>query len=114
VTNREAAPPTVSDMLGSAKLRLALSVVLGVVSIALFVRGFAYYVGSGPHDGEDLPSFVTFLAASAGLFAALVLSWSSRPGRRTLWIVGSCLSGVLLVMTATWWAFNVMLERWAS
>ena len=91
-----------------------LSVVLGVVSIALFVRGFGYYVGSGPHDGEDLPSFVTFLAGSAALFAAVGISRIARPERRTLWIVGVCLSGVLLLMTSAWWTFNVMLERWAG
>jgi riboflavin transporter FmnP len=101
-------------MLSSVKPRLVLAVVLGVVSLALLVRGFGYYVGSGPHDGEDLPSFMTFLAGSAVLFAAVVLSWNARPGRRTQWIVGVCLSGVLLLMTFAWWAFNVMLERWAS
>ncbi len=98
----------------SATWRLVLSVVLGVASLALFVRGVGYYVGSGPHDGEDLPSFVTFLAGSAVLFAAVLISWSPRPGRRRLWVVGLCLSGVLLLMAFAWWAFNVMLERWAS
>jgi hypothetical protein len=98
----------------SAKLRLALSVILGVVSIALFVRGFAYYVGSGPHDGEDLPSFVTFMAAAAALFAALLVSRRTRRGRHAPWVVGVSLSGVLLLMTSAWWALNVMLERWAS
>ena len=112
MTNREAAPPTVSDMLGSAKLRLALSVVLDVVSIALFVRGFAYYVGSGPHDGEDLPSFVMFLAGSALLFAAVLIGWSTDRRRRGLWLIG--VSGVLLGVTFAWWVLNVLLERWAS
>jgi hypothetical protein len=101
-------------MLISARLRLVLSVVLGVVSLAFFVRGFGYYVGSGPHDGEDLPSFVTFLAGSTVFFAAVVLSWNARPGRRTLWVVGVCLTGVLLLMTFAWWVLNVMLEHWAS
>jgi hypothetical protein len=101
-------------MLSSAKPRLVLSVVLGVASLALFVRGAGYYLGSGPHDGEDLPSFVMFLAGSAVLFAAVLISWSARLTRRNLWLIGLCLSGVLLLMTFAWWAFNVMLERWAG
>ena len=71
-------------------------------------------MGSGPHDGEDLPSFVMLLAGSAVLFAAVLILWSGRLGRRNLWLVGLCLSGVLLLMTFAWWAFNVMLEQWAS
>ena len=55
-----------------------LSVVLGVLSLALSVRGAGYYLGSGPHDGEDLPSFVMFLAGSAVLFAAVLISRSAR------------------------------------
>jgi Na+/melibiose symporter-like transporter len=114
VTNRVSPSRSVSEMLSSAKLRLVLSIVLGVVSLALFVRGVGYYVGSGPHDGEDLPSFLTFLAGSAVLFVAVVLSWNARPGRRTVWVVGVCLSGVLLLLMFAWWALNVMLEQWAS
>ncbi len=101
-------------MLSSAKPRLVLPVVLGVVSLALFVRGVGYYWGSGPGDGEDLPSFVTFLAASAVLFLAVLVSWRPRLTRRGLWIIGLWVSGLLLLMTFGWWALNVELERWAS
>jgi hypothetical protein len=101
-------------MLSPAKPRLVLPVVLGVVSLALFVRGVGYYWGSGPGDGEDLPSFVTFLAASAVLFVAVLVSWRPHLTRRGLWITGLCVSGLLLLMTFGWWALNVELERWAS
>ena len=101
-------------MLRSARYRLVLPVVLSVVSLALFVRGVGYYWGSGPHDGEDLPSFVSFLAASAALFVAVLVSWRPRPTRRGLWITGLCVSAVLLLMTFGWWALNVELERWAG
>jgi hypothetical protein len=114
MTNRVSSSRSVSEMLSSAKRRLVLSVVLGGASLALFVRGAGYYFGSGPHDGEDLPSFVMFLAASAVLFAAVLVSWSARLGRRNLWLIGLCLTGALLLMTFGWWAFNVMLEQWAS
>ena len=101
-------------MLSSAKWRQVLSGALGVASLALFARGAAYYAGSGPHDGDDLPSFVTFLAASTVLFAAVLTSWSPRLERRGRWLVGLCISGGLLVMAFVWWVFNVMLEQWAS
>jgi drug/metabolite transporter (DMT)-like permease len=90
------------------------SVVLGVVALALFGRGLAYYWGSGPHDGEDLPSFVTFLAGSAVLLAAVLVWWSAHPRRRALALVGLFLSGVLVLITSWWWWFNLMLERWAG
>jgi hypothetical protein len=90
------------------------SVALAVASLALFGRAAGYYVGSGPHDGEDLPSFVVFLAGSAVLFTAVLIFRGARPGRRRLRLIGLCLSGLLLVMTSAWWALNVMLERWAS
>lgn len=89
-----------------------VSVVLRVASFVVFVRAAAYYVRSGPRDGEDLPSFVLFLAGSALLFAAAVISWSADRRRRGLWLIG--LSGVLLVVTFAWWRLNVLLERWAS
>jgi xanthine/uracil permease len=101
-------------MLSSAKPRLVLPLVLGVVSLALFVRGVGYYWGSGPGDGEDLRSFVTFLAASAVLFVAVLVSWRPRLTRRGPWIIGLCVSGLLLLMTFGWWALNVELVRWAS
>jgi predicted permease len=101
-------------MLSPATKRLVVPVLLGVVSLALFLRGSGYYLGSGPHDGEDLPSFVIFLAGSAALLAA-VLSWGSARRRwRKLWLIGICLSGVLLLITLAWWVLNVRLERWAS
>jgi drug/metabolite transporter (DMT)-like permease len=97
----------------SSTTRSVASIVLGLVALALFVRGFAYYVGSGPHDGEDLPSFATFVAATAALFVAIAIWWSARP-RRRLSIVALSISGVLLVVASAWWYVNVMLERWAS
>jgi drug/metabolite transporter (DMT)-like permease len=90
------------------------SVVLGLVALALFVRGFAYYAGSGPHDGEDLPSFATFVAATAVLFVAILIWSSARPRRRRVSVVALSISGVLLVVASAWWFLNVMLERWAS
>lgn len=71
-------------------------------------------MGSGPHDGEDLPSFVMFVAGSAILFIAILAARKSRPVRRRVWLIGLCLSGVLVVVTFAWWVLNVMLERWAS
>ncbi len=101
-------------MLSLATKRLVFPVLLGVISLALLVRGLGYYWGSGPHDGEDLPSSVMFVAGSAALVAA-VLSWGSARRRwRSLWLIGICVAGVLLLMTFAWWVFNVMLERWAS
>lgn len=58
--------------------RVIVPIVLVLVSTALFARGLAYYWGAGPHDGEDLPSFVMFLAGSAVLFVAVF----KRSGRR--------------------------------
>jgi len=101
-------------MLSSTKPRLVLPLVLGVVSLALCVRGVGYYWGPGPGDGEDLPSFVTFLAASVVLFIAVLVSWRPHLTRRGLWISGLCVSGLLLLMAFGWWALNVELERWAS
>ena len=101
-------------MLRGTKLRVALPVVLVAVSLALFVRAVGYYWGSGPHDGEDLPSFLTFVAASAVLFFAVLVSWRPHVTRRGLWIIGLCVSGLLLLMTVGWWALNVELERWAG
>jgi len=98
----------------SAKLRLALSIVLGVVSVALFIRGFAYYVGTGPHDGEDFPSFVTLMAGAAALFAAVLISWRPRGGSRTPWVVGVWVSGVLLLMTFGLWALNALVQVWMT
>jgi hypothetical protein len=112
MTNGVSSSRSVGEMLRSAKLRLVLSIILGVASLALFVRGAGYYLGSGPHDGEDLPSFVMFLAGSALLFAAVLIGWSADRRRRGLWLIG--VSGVLLVVTFAWWALNVLLERWAS
>ena len=98
----------------SSTMRSIASAVLGLVALALFVRGFAYYAGSGPHDGEDLPSFATFVAATAALFVA-ILTWSSaRPQRRRVSVVALSISGVLLVVASAWLCLNVMLERWAS
>src|SRR3954447_979491 len=94
--------------------RSVASIVLGVAALALFVRGFAYYTGSGPHDGEDLPSYVVFVAAAAVLFVALLIWWGARPRRRRLSTVALSISGVLLLLTSAWWYVNVMLERWAS
>jgi hypothetical protein len=57
---------------------------------------------------------VMFLSGSAVLFAAVLISWGARLGRRNLWLIGLCLSGVLLLMTFAWWALNVALEQWAG
>jgi hypothetical protein len=103
---------TIGDVPRSAKLRFVLSVLLGVASLGLFVRAAGFYLGSGPHDGEDLPSFVMFLAGSALLFAAALIGWSPDRRRRGLWLIG--ISGVLLIVTFAWWRLNVLLERWAS
>jgi hypothetical protein len=91
-----------------------VSLLFGVISIALFLRGWGYYWGSGPHDGEDLPSFVTFVAGSAALSAAVLIGWSENRGHRKLWLTALSVSGVLLLTTCAWWAVNVILERWAS
>ena len=96
------------------KRQLILPVVLSVASLALFARGTGYYLGSGPHDGEDLPSYVMLLAGSIVLVAAVLSLWSARFERRNLWIVSLCASSVLLLTTLAWWWLNVMLERWAS
>lgn len=96
------------------KRQLILPVVLGITSLALFARGAGYYLGSGPHDGEDLPSYVMFLGGSILLVAAPLSSWSARVERRNLWIVCVCASSVLLVITLAWWWLDVMLEHWAS
>ena len=97
-----------------ARVRTSISTVLGLVTTALFVRGCAYYWGTGPHDGEDLPSFVMFLAGSAVLCIAVLLGWSPDRRRRKLWLAALSASGILVVVTFAWWALNVMLERWAS
>ncbi|HEY7476839.1 MAG TPA: hypothetical protein VIB62_01250 [Actinomycetota bacterium] len=99
-------------MTRSAKLRLVLSGVLGVASFACFVRGAAYYVGTGPHDGEDLPSFAAFLVGAALLLAAVLIGWSVDRRRRGLWLVVP--AGILVLLTFAWWLLNVELERWAS
>jgi hypothetical protein len=83
--------------------RSVASAILGVVAIALAVRGFAYSWGSGPHDGEDLPSYVTFVAATAVLFVAILLWWSGRPRRRRVSTVALSISGVLLLLATGWW-----------
>jgi len=49
----------------ASRRRSILPVALAVISIAFFARGLAYYRGSGPHDGEDLPSFAMVLLDSA-------------------------------------------------
>jgi hypothetical protein len=99
-------------MVRAAKLGRVIAIVVGVASSAFLLRGAALYVGSGPHDGEDIPSFVMLLAASALLLVAVLIGWSADRRRRGLWLIG--VSGVLLLVTFAWWAFNVMLERWAS
>ena len=100
-------------MLSTATKRW-VSAALGLASLALFVRGLAYYWGSGPRDGEDLPSFVMFVAGSAALLAAVLAGLTARRGGRGPWVIGLCLSGVVLMTAVAWWALNVMLERWAS
>jgi drug/metabolite transporter (DMT)-like permease len=97
----------------STKRSVAL-IVVALVALALFLRGLAYYAGSGPHDGEDLPSLATFVAATAVLFVAVLIWWSARPRRRRLSVVAFSISGALLVLASAWWYVNVMLERWAS
>ena len=91
--------------------RSIVPVVLVLISIAFFIRGLAYYWGTGPHDGEDLPSFVMFLVGSAVLFVAAFIGWSLDRRRRGLWLIG--VSGVFLVAAFAWWGLNVLLERWA-
>jgi hypothetical protein len=80
MTTRASSSPSVRTVTRSAKLRLVLSGVLGVASFAFFVRGAAYYVGTGLHDGEDLPSFATFLVGAALLLAAVLIGWSVDDG----------------------------------
>ena len=52
-------------MLSATRQRLVLPVVLGVVSLALFGRGVAYYWGSGPHDGESSWAWAAFISEPA-------------------------------------------------
>ena len=98
----------------SARTRRWISGFLVVASLALFVRGLGYYSGSGPHDGEDLPSLLTFAAGSAASFAAVLVGSTARRGRAGLWVIGLCLSGLVLLTTVAWWALNLGLEAWAS
>jgi hypothetical protein len=96
------------------KRRVILPLILGVASLAFFVRGASYYPGPGPRDGEDLPSYVMFVVGSFLLVGAVLSSRSGRIERRRLWTV--CLYGstALLLVASAWWWFNVMLENWAS
>lgn len=98
----------------SATTKRWISAVLVAASLALFVRGIGYYSGSGPHDGEDLPSLLTFVAGSAALFAGVLVGSTARRGRAGPWVIGLCLSGLVLLTTVAWWALNLGLEGWAS
>jgi hypothetical protein len=102
------------EAMPNATTKRGISAVLVAASLALFVRGIGYYSGPGPHDGEDLPSLLTFVAGSAALFAAVLVGSTARQGGRGPWVIGLCLSGVMLLTTVAWWALNVRLERWAS
>jgi hypothetical protein len=93
--------------------RRAVTIVLGAAACALSVRGWGYYWGSGPHDGEDLRAFATFLEAAALLFAAALAWWGARPRRRAVSLLSIGLPGLLLLSTFAWYVLNVRLERWA-
>jgi hypothetical protein len=90
-----------------AKVRSAISIVLGSVAIGLFVRGWAYYWGAGPHDGEDIPSYVVLLEGCVVLFVAVLIGWHRE------W-PHSGVSGTVSALVFAWWWLNVLLARWAA
>jgi hypothetical protein len=97
-----------------ARARSAVSVVLGLVAIGLLVRGWAYYWGAGPRDGEDIPSYIVLLEGCVLLFAAVLIGWRRDRPHRRVWIALLWGSGVLSALVSAWWSLNVLLERWAS
>jgi hypothetical protein len=97
---------------GTNRARLIVAGVLGMVSLALWVRGWGYYWGPGPHDGESFLPLVAFIAGTAFLLAAAVAWLGARPRRRAAWWFAVGLSGLLLLVTSAWWAFHVLAEWW--
>jgi hypothetical protein len=96
----------------STRVRLTLAGVLGAMSLALWVRGWGYYWGPGPHDGESRLPLLAFIAGSAVLIAA-VLAWLGvHPRRRALWWWSVGGSGLLLLLMSAWWTFDVLAEYW--
>ena len=92
--------------------RLVVAGVLVAISLVLWVRGWGYSWGSGPHDGESRLPLVAFIAGSAVLLAAAVAGLGVRPRRRARWWYAVGLSALLLLLTTAWWAFDVLVERW--
>ena len=94
------------------RVRLVVAGVLAIISLALLVRGWGYYWGPGPHDGESRHPLVAFIAGSASLLAAAVGWLGPRPRRQAVWWYAVGLSALLLLLTSAWWAFDVLVERW--
>jgi hypothetical protein len=94
------------------RLRLVVAGVLALISVALWVRGWGYYWGPGPHDGESRHPLVTFIAGSAFLLAAAVAWLGPRPRRQAAWWYAVGLSALLLLLTSAGWAIDVLVERW--
>ena len=92
--------------------RLVVAGVLAAISLALWVRGWGYYWGPGPHDGESRPPLVAFIAGAAALLAAALAWLGVRPRQRARWWYAVGLSALLLLLTTAWWAFDVLAERW--
>ncbi len=104
----------VPDSPATRRATISIVVILGLVSLALLLRAVAYYWGDGPHDGEDLPSFLTFLASAAVLLVAVLIGLVGGLRRRNQCLHWLVVSGVLLALAFAWWWLNVMLEQWAS
>jgi hypothetical protein len=96
----------------TSRVRPVVATVLGLISLSLWVRGWGFYWGPGPHDGESRYPLVVFVAGSVVLIAAAVAWLGARPRRRAVWWWAVSLSGLLLLLTSAWVAFDVLAERW--
>jgi hypothetical protein len=103
----------IAMMPNMTRRRVVIAVVAAAISLAFFVRGWGYYWGPGPHDGEDIPSFAMFLVGTIMVFVA-ALAWRGGPRRRAVSWIALGLSGLLLLATLGWYALNVELEQWAK